>query len=181
MNEERKKGEKKIKKSEEDGKTQWDGKEDPMKKELGERKENWSETQEERKGKEGDRENGKEANGKEEGNRKEEKEGKEINGEEDEEETCVISVEDNTEERIYFPYEDDEPIPNREEMTRRLKRVAKIIDILEFVDSCLIVGERLLKDDDEAKEIIHKIRDNILNAETLFTDYLITGTFPKIQ
>lgn len=76
---------------------------------------------------------------------------------------------------------DDEPIPNKEELTRRLKKVAKIIDILEFVDSCLIVSERLVRDEEEAKEIIHKIRENILSAETLFTDYLITGNFPKIQ
>ncbi|MEO0253704.1 MAG: hypothetical protein ABIM13_06525, partial [candidate division WOR-3 bacterium] len=59
------------------------------------------------------------------------------------------------------------------------KKVAKIIDILEFVDSCLIVGERFLKDDEEAKKLIEEIRDKILDTETIFTDYLISGKINK--
>lgn len=73
----------------------------------------------------------------------------------------------------------DEPIPNLQDMSSRLKKVAKIIDILEFVDSCLIVGERFLKDDEEAKKLIEEIRDKILDTETIFTDYLISGKINK--
>jgi len=88
-------------------------------------------------------------------------------------------VEDDEEE------EDDsegkEFFEGKEEAERRLKKVAKLIDILEFVDSCLIVGERFVRDDEEAREVIKEIREKILNAETLLTDYLITGKMPKIQ
>ncbi len=78
-------------------------------------------------------------------------------------------------------YDEDEILPGKEEAMRRLKKIAKLIDILEFVDSCLIVGERFVRDDSEAKEVIKEIRDKILSAETVLTDYLITGKMPKIQ
>jgi hypothetical protein len=90
-------------------------------------------------------------------------------------------VEDDEEEGDEFDSEGKEFFEGKEEVERRLKKVAKLIDILEFVDSCLIVGERFVRDDEEAKEVIKEIREKILNAETLLTDYLITGRMPKIQ
>ena len=77
--------------------------------------------------------------------------------------------------------DEDEVLPEKEEAMKRLKKVAKLIDILEFVDSCLIVGEKFIRDDDEAREVIKEIREKILSAETVLTDYLITGKMPKIQ
>lgn len=68
-----------------------------------------------------------------------------------------------------------------EELANRVKKIVKIIDILEFIDSCLIVGERFLKEDEEAKEIVRDLRNKIIDVETLFTDYLITGKIPKVQ
>lgn len=90
--------------------------------------------------------------------------------EEDDDETQVMD---------YFCDSKQDPIPNIQEMSARLKKVAKIIDILEFVDSCLIVSERFLKDDEEAKKLIEEIRDKILDTETIFTDYLVSGKINK--
>ncbi len=90
------------------------------------------------------------------------------------------TLDDNSDIKVENYYEEDEIIPERDKAMHRLKKVVKVIDILEFVDSCLIVSERFLSDD-EAKEIIYSIREKILCAEMLFTDYLITGKIPKIQ
>lgn len=74
----------------------------------------------------------------------------------------------------------DEPIPELHEMSKRLKKIVKIIDILEFVDSCLIVGERFVKDDEEARKLIEEVREKILDVETVLTDYLISGKITKV-
>ena len=66
-----------------------------------------------------------------------------------------------------------------EELSLRLKKVVKIIDLLEFIDSCLIVSEKLLKDDEDAREILRELREKVLGAETIFTDYLINGKIQK--
>jgi hypothetical protein len=60
-----------------------------------------------------------------------------------------------------------------------VKKIVKIIDLLEFVDSCLIVSEKLLKDDEDAREILRDLREKVLGAETIFTDYLINGKIQK--
>lgn len=99
---------------------------------------------------------------------------------EDDEATQVIDVSDNHQEDEEIEEQDNDPIPNIQDMSRRLKKVVKVIDILEYVDSCLIVGERFLKDDEEAKKLIEEIREKILDTETLFTDYLITGKITRV-
>lgn len=101
---------------------------------------------------------------------------------EDDETTCAVPDWSERDENGVLEDEDleEEPIPQIQEMTRRLKRIVKVIDILEFVDSCLIVGERFLRDDEEARGLIEEIRDKILNVETIFSDYLITGKISKV-
>lgn len=101
-------------------------------------------------------------------------------GNEDDESTRI--AEDVLEhQEPYLQYDiDEEPIPQIQEMSRRVKKIVKVIDILEFVDSCLIVGERFLKDDEEARKLIEEIREKILDTETLFTDYLVTGKITKV-
>jgi hypothetical protein len=100
-----------------------------------------------------------------------EKDNLENNGYEDEVEF------DDSNDKIFFA--DD--LVKDDELANRIKKIVKIIDILEFIDSCLIVGERFLKEDEEAKEIVRDLRNKIIDAETLFTDYLITGKIPKVQ
>jgi CHASE3 domain sensor protein len=41
------------------------------------------------------------------------------------------------------------------------------------------VSEKLVRDDEDAREILKDLREKILNAETIFTDYLITGKIQK--
>lgn len=102
--------------------------------------------------------------------------GKEKDNLENNEYEDEVQFDDSTDKVLFA----DDPVKD-EELANRVKKIVKIIDILEFIDSCLIVGERFLKEDEEAKEIVRDLRNKIIDAETLFTDYLITGKIPKVQ
>jgi hypothetical protein len=91
----------------------------------------------------------------------------------DDEETRVLFSEEN------LSGDKDDLFFDNEELSLRVKKIVKIIDLLEFIDSCLIVSEKLVRDDEDAREILKDLREKILNAETIFTDYLITGKIPK--
>jgi hypothetical protein len=94
---------------------------------------------------------------------------------------------DNEETPVLFSDEREENLSgdkedlffDNEELSLRVKKIVKIIDLLEFIDSCLIVSEKLVRDDEDAREILKDLREKILNAETIFTDYLISGKIPK--
>jgi len=94
---------------------------------------------------------------------------------------------DDEETRVLFSDEKEENLSgdkddlffDNEELSLRVKKIVKIIDLLEFIDSCLIVSEKLVRDDEDAREILKDLREKILNAETIFTDYLISGKIQK--
>ena len=92
-------------------------------------------------------------------------------------ETDVLAPDEN--ERNYSEYDCVKEFSFDEELSLRVKKIVKIIDLLEFVDSCLIVSEKLLKDDEDAREILRDLREKVLGAETIFTDYLINGKIQK--
>ncbi len=93
------------------------------------------------------------------------------------EETDVLAPDEN--ERDYSEDYGIKELSFDEELSLRLKKVVKIIDLLEFIDSCLVVSEKLLKDDEDAREILRDLREKVLGAETIFTDYLINGKIQK--
>ena len=92
-------------------------------------------------------------------------------------ETDVLAPDEN--ERNYSEDDGVKEFSFDEELSLRVKKIVKIIDLLEFVDSCLIVSEKLLKDDEDAREILRDLREKVLGAETIFTDYLINGKIQK--
>jgi hypothetical protein len=92
-------------------------------------------------------------------------------------ETDVLAPDEN--ERDYSEDDGVKEFSFDEELSLRVKKIVKIIDLLEFVDSCLIVSEKLLKDDEDAREILRDLREKVLGAETIFTDYLINGKIQK--
>jgi hypothetical protein len=94
----------------------------------------------------------------------------------DDEETRVL-FSDKKEENLSGDKED--LFFDNEDLSLRVKKIVKIIDLLEFIDSCLIVSEKLVRDDEDAREILKDLREKILNAETIFTDYLISGKIQK--